>query len=78
MVCKMVGGTKVPWNERSGERKFPGMNGILGTKVPHRDYSFLGMKAWARKVPIPPVLYVLCVCVLPESRQMNVQLCSAL
>jgi len=58
-------GMKVPVNERSrerkfpgtfvtGERKFPGTKGhrnkssrnfrSLGTKVLHRDFSFLGMK----------------------------------
>jgi len=38
MPCKIVGGTKVPRNERSRERK------VSGTKVPHGDYSFLGTK----------------------------------
>jgi len=38
MPCKIVGGTKVPRNERSRERK------VSGTKVPQGDYSFLGTK----------------------------------
>ena len=45
--------TKVPENERARERKFLGFPGnessrerkVSGTKVPHRDYSFLGTKA---------------------------------
>jgi len=54
MRCKIVGGTKVPRNEKSWERKFLGTKGpgnessqelkVSGTKVPHRDYSFLGTK----------------------------------
>ena len=65
MLCKIVGGTKVPENEKSWERKFLGTKGpwnesslelsfhgnessrerkVSGTKVPHRDYSFLGTK----------------------------------
>jgi len=81
MSCKTVGGTKVPGNEKSWERKFLGTKGPgnessselsfpgtklpenerarerkflgtfrprerkgSGTKVPHKDYSFLGTK----------------------------------
>jgi len=81
MLCKIVGGTKVPENEKSWEQKFLGTKGpwnesslelsfpgnersperkfqvlsfpgdessqerkVSGTKVPHRDYSFLGTK----------------------------------
>jgi len=55
MLCKIVGGTKVPENEKSWERKFLGTKGpwfpgnessreriVSGTKVPHRDCSVLG------------------------------------
>jgi len=54
MPCKIVGGTKVPGNESSWERKFLGTKGpgnessrerkVSVTKVLHRDYSFLGTK----------------------------------
>jgi len=81
MLCKIVGGTRVPENEKSRERKFLGTKGpwnesslevsfpgnerseerefqelsfpgnessrerkVSGTKVPHRDYLFLGTK----------------------------------
>jgi len=82
MPCKIVGGTKVPGNESSSERKvqgmkvprnfrssgtkvpendsarerkfqgtfvpqerkFPGTKSFRNTKVPYRDYSFLGTK----------------------------------
>ena len=52
MPCKIVGGTKVPGNEKSWERKFLGTKGpgnsrerkVSRTKVPHRDYSFLGRR----------------------------------
>ena len=44
-------GTKVPENEKARERKFQGTfvpssreRKVSGTKVPHRDYSFLGTK----------------------------------
>jgi len=42
-------GTKGPGNESSQELSFPGDERSRerkgpGTKVPHRDYSFLGMK----------------------------------
>jgi len=57
---------KVPRNERSRQRKFPGTfvsqerkfprtkslgnkSSLLGTKVPHRDYSFLGTKGLGHK-----------------------------
>jgi len=86
MLCKIVGGTNVPGNEKSWERKFLGTKGpgnessqelsfpgnessqerkgpgtkvpgkfpgtkslCSGTKVPHRDYSFLGTKGLGHK-----------------------------
>ena len=70
MPCKIVGGTKVPGNEKSWERKFLGTKGpgnesspelsfpgnessrgrkVSGTKVPHRDYSFLGTKGFGHE-----------------------------
>jgi len=66
MPCKIVGGTKVPGNEKFWERKFPRTKGpgnessrerkVSGTKVPHRDYSFLGMNGLGHEKTRYPVL----------------------
>jgi len=46
MPCKIIGGTKVPGNEKSWERKF------LGTKGPAQELSFPGNESSReRKVP---------------------------
>jgi len=46
----MVPGTKIPRNESSQEQM------VLGTKVPHRDYWFLGTKGH-EKFQYPCSLY---------------------
>ena len=66
MLFKMVGGTKVPRNESSSERKVQGTKvprsrerKVWGTKVFHRDYSFLGTKVLGHEKPQYPVEWVL-------------------
>ena len=66
MLCKIVGGTKVPENEKSWERKFPETKGPRnessrnfrspGTKVPgneksrERKFPIGTIRSWERKV----------------------------
>jgi len=72
MLCKIVGGTNVPGNEKSWERKFLGTKGpgnesskFPRTKRPGNKSSLWGLfvlgneRSWARKVLVPSLLPVM-------------------
>ena len=80
-LVKKSGGTKVPGNEKSWERKFLGTKGpwfpgnessreriVSGTKVPHRNYSFLGTKGLGHEKSRYPTLVMMKHRSVPDSR----------
>jgi len=50
MPCKIVGGTKVPGNESSSERKVQGTKVPGNEKSPERKFPIGTIHSWERKV----------------------------